>query len=200
MISIHAPLAGSDDFRWKEVPRCQISIHAPLAGSDLVRRCWYDWCHNFNPRSPCGERPTPGDISAMYIAISIHAPLAGSDQSEHMLVICLWISIHAPLAGSDLHGCLVRKGNLISIHAPLAGSDRTGCRQQHQSDDFNPRSPCGERPRWHVHRQRPSAFQSTLPLRGATQHENPAYQEYADFNPRSPCGERLNVHDRYGTP
>ena len=56
----------------------------------------------------------------------------------------------------------------ISIHAPRAGSDMPDIRKTHRYDDFNPRSPCGERR---------SSYKSSL-----------LYP--CDFNPRSPCGER----------
>ena len=58
----------------------------------------------------------------------------------------------------------------ISIHALLAESDFARCRYWALSDNFYPRSPCGER---HV-----------------------SYKSYSDglyFYPRSPCGERLCV-------
>ena len=80
LISIHAPLAGSDPnvlaittnymiFQstlplrgatlrlpfWKNEP--QISIHAPLAGSDGTGAWKPCILRYFNPRSPCGERP-----------------------------------------------------------------------------------------------------------------------------------------------
>ena len=34
-----------------------ISIHTPLAGSDLSAIWMHTTCCNFNPHSPCGERP-----------------------------------------------------------------------------------------------------------------------------------------------
>ena len=34
---------------------------------------------NFNPRSPCGERPTMVYAMAYQLYISIHAPRVGSD-------------------------------------------------------------------------------------------------------------------------
>ena len=55
-ISIHAPHAGSDDVSKAMTLALEISIHAPHAGSDqffLLRR---HQGHDFNPRSPCGER------------------------------------------------------------------------------------------------------------------------------------------------
>ena len=79
--------------------------------------------------------------------ISIHAPRGGSDADKaghRPAGRC--ISIHAPRGGSDLpqHG-LIGHG-VISIHAPRGGSD----------DDNNPG------------RRYLLAFQSTLPVGGAT--------------------------------
>ena len=100
----------------------------------------------------------------------------------------------------------------ISIHAPHAGSDANDNIIQAGTYDFNPRSPCGERPTSNYKRLATGRFQSTLPMRGAT--SNPRFDWHAwvfqstlpmrgatpgyrrqtrpgcDFNPRSPCGER----------
>ena len=56
----------------------------------------------------------------------------------------------------------------ISIHAPRVGSDR--CRNKYKSShqDFNPRSPCGERHSLPPVLQVLFLFQSTLPVWGAT--------------------------------
>ena len=82
--------------------RAEISIHAPLAGSDQVQKGqeksqYYD----FNPRSPCGERHDKTIPPAAATLISIHAPLAGSDFLRDGGIQPNGISIHAPLAGSD---------------------------------------------------------------------------------------------------
>ena len=55
-ISIHVPLAGSDQQGRDRRHRADISIHAPLAGSDRSRRGYPRRGHYFNPRSPCRER------------------------------------------------------------------------------------------------------------------------------------------------
>ena len=67
IISIHAPLAGSDRNPSRDCLRNSISIHAPLAGSD-------------------GAAAYPDDRTA----ISIHAPLAGSDHEPQrtQIVYC----------------------------------------------------------------------------------------------------------------
>ena len=55
------------------------------------------------------------------------------------------ISIHAPRTGSDL--CYERPAitDWISIHAPRTGSDAQNVGQNYIADNFNPRSPHGER-------------------------------------------------------
>ena len=147
----------------------------------------------FNPRSPCGERRSDGADLLHEGSISIHAPRAGSDLNRHCgYEMADDISIHAPRAGSDRP--LLERTNImaISIHAPRAGSDllfeciipremsfqstlpvrgatpfRWSC-SGGSLDDFNPRSPCGER---QTGKQAPALtlrFQSTLPVRGAT--------------------------------
>ena len=101
---------------------------------------------DFNPRSPYGERPLGYLATTLFIVISIHAPLTGSDY---------YIS-----------GVAARKD--ISIHAPLTGSDIIVFRRYHLQNNFNPRSPYGERRTGFPVRLPTSEFQSTLPLRGAT--------------------------------
>ena len=145
-----------------------ISIHAPRAGSDTQLRRADRQKGHFNPRSPCGERhldsigstkryisihaPRAGSDGnnthpGRHRRISIHAPRAGSDRKHGRRNERGAISIHAPRAGSDEHALpLNQQGMWISIHAPRAGSDDNGNNKTTPSSDFNPRSPCGERP------------------------------------------------------
>ena len=121
----------------------------PVRGATLRRNISYEYLTDFNPRSPCGERLIGLPKTFIYAVISIHAPRAGSDHDVLYLYAVYAISIHAPRAGSDKGAVnpLVSEYN-ISIHAPRAGSDI-----------FNsPESSFKHR------------FQSTLPVRGATQH------------------------------
>ena len=64
----------------------------------------------------------------------------------------------------DVYG---RRG-AISIHAPRTGSDMRREIARLSDEDFNPRSPHGERRRRCFNRPGKSIFQSTLPARGAT--------------------------------
>ena len=79
LISIHAPLAGSDQIPVQYNLTGKISIHAPLAGSDLVNHNNLRVTVDFNPRSPRGERHRCSYYHSNMSLISIHAPLAGSD-------------------------------------------------------------------------------------------------------------------------
>ena len=123
----------------------QISIHAPLAGSDHILYEFFFIARNFNPRSPCGERRKVPSLC--FVTLIFQSTL--------------------PLRGATIRGYCYRSGRRISIHAPLAGSDEDDGGPQDPHGHFNPRSPCGERPRF-------------LPLTFTPD----------DFNPRSPCGER----------
>ena len=109
----------------------------------------------------------------------------------------------------NLHGLVLP----ISIHAPHARSDRSelplrtmhrhfnprsSCEERRQVlcraavpvQYFNPRSPCGERLCFCVTPRRFDLFQSTLPMRGATERILRGPCLCRRFNPRSPCGER----------
>ena len=124
-----------------------ISIHAPRVGSDMEYNKSRPYKHDFNPRSPCGERPERiRDFLSDFV-----------------------ISIHAPRVGSDIGAARVHvRPRTISIHAPRVGSDGSSGDFARFQRNFNPRSPCGER------RLLPCAyllfeiFQSTLPVWGAT--------------------------------
>ena len=147
---------------------------------------------DFNPRSPCGERRSCSEKEVLHELISIHAPRVGSDRHHLHRYAVRCISIHAPRVGSDTKGNARKSDRLsISIHAPRVGSDARGCLCQRRHDDFNPRSPCGERPDCIRLIYRLVGFQSTLPVWGATTAFDTEHPEDWHFNPRSPCGERL---------
>ena len=56
-----------------------ISIHAPLTGSDFLLFSAAVAINNFNPRSPHRERCQSTGEDSRAVNISIHAPLTGSD-------------------------------------------------------------------------------------------------------------------------
>ena len=104
-----------------------ISIHTPHAGSDRPLLTLWQHCQNFNPHSPCGERPSWKLPYVFPFVISIHTPHAGSDFSHPTCKWSLGISIHTPHAGSDLsQRPAASLPRFISIHTPHAGSDCSG--------------------------------------------------------------------------
>ena len=146
--------------------------------------------HNFNPRSPYGERLQYIAAGAEFVQISIHAPLTGSDYSrlgrtalrsdfnprspygERRLAICapdrhLLFQSTLPLRGATVH-VVDDSGVLgISIHAPLTGSDCFPPYPISGRRHFNPRSPYGERPRAAFYKNYASDISIHAPLTGS---------------------------------
>ncbi len=145
-----------------------ISIHAPLAGSDGKGEGCQQYYQDFNPRSPCGERPFQNGTGVFRVLFQSTLPLRGATGSHNSLHSVSYISIHAPLAGSDdPHG--------DSLSGVQDFNPRSPCGERQSSSlsfsnlaNFNPRSPCGERLLTSLSPNSRSGFQSTLPLRGAT--------------------------------
>ena len=118
-----------------------------------------------------------------------------------------------PLRGATITPhCVVGQCSVISIHAPLAGCDALNRLLRWILFYFNPRTPCGVRPRCFrecvaelkISIHAPLAgcdrsaifvrtlglFQSTHPLRGATALTVVSVCTLRNFNPRTPCGVR----------
>ena len=168
-ISIHAPCTGSDAIVWNSCVPMTISIHAPCTGSDLERHLQQSDVANFNPRSLHGERHAAAVADGKDKPFQSTLPARGATLDKTAVGGVEAISIHAPCTGSDpvqlygfflyslnfnprsLHGerrsaTICAKPHCISIHAPCTGSDETSMPAPSYM----------------------SAFQSTLPARGAT--------------------------------
>ena len=74
------PARGATRFSALSGSQAKISIHAPRTGSDLVKNDSMGRDHNFNPRSPHGERQHWESPKTSGKGISIHAPRTGSDK------------------------------------------------------------------------------------------------------------------------
>ena len=124
---------------------------------------------DFNPRSPCGERLIgEGDFQEgeeFQSTLSLRRATA----SQMFVVYDGRISIHALLAESDVIPAAYAAQTSISIHALLAESDGSVRETTISWRDFNPRSPCGERPMSGSLSLPCRIFQSTLSLRRATE-------------------------------
>ena len=168
-ISIHAPRTGSDRRKaMYNIIVYEFQSTLPARGATASKRYPQRNRGDFNPRSPHGERrlvnlqapdsrafqstlPARGATSyrccfARAHRISIHAPRTGSDIARQLVREPLKISIHAPRTGSDDAVRRKRLGIHISIHAPRTGSDSRRKRTMVATENFNPRSPHGERP------------------------------------------------------
>ena len=115
------------------------------------RRAYHTTCDrvadHFNPRSPHGERRQARREEARRRKISIHAPRTGSDADAALRMA----------AAMQFQSTLPARGATVSL-----------CVRAQAEDDFNPRSPHGERLAQGYQINPTTIFQSTLPARGAT--------------------------------
>ena len=193
-ISTHAPRTGSDGNGVElENDAEKISTHAPRTGSDEACLCLLRNLFAFQPTLPARGATNQAGLATRDGRISTHAPRTGSDKTR--------LAFHRALPKT------------ISTHAPRTGSDRISAGLLSSPQDFNPRSPHGERPDLEMdgskilfistHAPRTGSdecqpdchagcvrFQPTLPARGATTERLMCAPIYCDFNPRSPHGER----------
>ena len=146
---------------------------------------------DFNPRSPHGERRQRPARASSRQQFQSTLPARGATYRDATRTDERRISIHAPRTGSDTCKTTYTRNKDISIHAPRTGSDAFPHIVQEFANDFNPRSPHGERleaGEWlftvkniSIHAPRTGSdgasrdtariqikFQSTLPARGAT--------------------------------
>ena len=100
----------------------------------------------FNPRAPCGARPDLSRQEEVTKWFQSTRPMRGATRQPRRRFGDAKVSIHAPHAGRDRR--------LLAAYPPI------GC--------FNPRAPCGARPKITTVAVKKSAFQSTRPMRGAT--------------------------------
>ena len=145
-----------------------ISIHTPLAGSDFRSLPKKLTPENFNPHSPCGERPGSMMSPGFRSDFNPHSPCGERPTTIPSNTPSPTISIHTPLAGSDVVKYCYRWQSKFQSTLPLRGATLCGMPIDYAAEKF----------------------QSTLPLRGATWLASPARPE-SNFNPHSPCGERL---------
>ena len=147
--------------------------------------------NDFNPRSPCGERPRRGNADAgrngafqstlpvwgatAYVPAPLGfevfqstLPVWGATRIPLSAVFRGRISIHAPRVGSDDKALLERVVIPISIHAPRVGSDRPKGYVSPPSVEFQSTLPVWGATRPAFQQMIADAFQSTLPVWGAT--------------------------------
>ena len=146
-----------------------ISIHAPRAGCDHILQLHNVVDGDFNPRTPCGVRPssTLPPTASKSVFQSTH-PVRGATKSWSRPWASWRFQSTHPVRGATGAALLAQAEAAISIHAPRAGCDFGDC---HGYISL-------------------ILFQSTHPVRGATSPGCPAAPYRSYFNPRTPCGVR----------
>ena len=147
-----------------------ISIHALLTESDVLFQPAQHCSWDFNPRSPHGERPWESCVFVTVTWISIHALLTESDPERgqpargtthnfnprsphgerlfHLMSCSPYTQFQSTLSSRRATALVYwdEQYGWISIHALLTESDNPFSAGLWCWDDFNPRSPHGERP------------------------------------------------------
>ena len=167
-ISIRAPRAGCDFFGFRILPAPLFQSTRPVWGATLARSVASVAPHHFNPRAPCGARRLEKQRARRMGRISIHAPRVGRDTVFCPPPRLRPISIHAPRVGRD--GCYVSKDG--------------------DSNHFNPRAPCGARPRGGADVIATSRISIHAPRVSEPGQPWLSRRSTHNFNPRAPCGAR----------
>ena len=100
-ISIHAPHAGRDPAAPKQKALVLlISIHAPHAGRDrgMDLKSRLEW--NFNPRAPCGARPTTSAQAHSHITFQSTRPMRGATCQQQSLAYTQIFQSTRPMRGA----------------------------------------------------------------------------------------------------
>ena len=172
--------------------RMRISIHALLAESDPFVTEVNSICHNFYPRSPCGERlPLSAALCGLIIFLSTLSlrratvkPILGKINTRDFYP-------RSPCGERPvMYNIVFMAGEFLSTLSLRRATEISENRHM-QTFYFYPRSPCGERQPTLLIRFSPAIFLSTLSLRRATSPPRITPTPSRNFYPRSPCGERL---------
>ena len=212
-ISIHALLAESDAYPDMIICTNVISIHALLAESDTMgvtvlgvqhhfyprspcgeRRCNQSiirQTNNFYPRSPCGERPPRVFRHCTTYLFLSTLSLRRATAKLYYLAVLFYISIHALLAESDTRRTYQQGEkraflSTLSLRRATPFSRFLIC----GSNNFYPRSPCGERQVGQKRLRQKLAISIHALLAESDACLLACFVGCFYFYPRSPCGER----------
>ena len=95
------PLRGATLRAWWTMGKRDFNPRSPCGERPISRWATPPCTTNFNPRSPCGERRISLSASSDRVGFQSALPLRGATQQFCEYTICTVISIRAPLAGSD---------------------------------------------------------------------------------------------------
>ena len=170
LISIHAPRVGCDPFfRPSRIMTSLFQSTHPVWGATRTRQSCTQGRAYFNPRTPCGVRPSPPPAPPRRSNFNPRTPCGVRPGGRPRRRERGNFNPRTP--------CGVRRPNHALFGRFWDFNPRTPCGVRHvgachhpfHGPDFNPRTPCGVR---HF---------------GAYPHMRPC----PHFNPRTPCGVRL---------
>ena len=173
--------------RWR---KAGISIHAPRVGCDWAGTTAARGKSNFNPRTPCGVRPMLSSRFRAKREFQSTHPVWGATKphlsrlkpSKFQSTHPVWGATAAPRAGPAT-------ADNFNPRTPCGVRPRMRKRPGDHKN-FNPRTPCGVRQTGHWRLWGGNQFQSTHPVWGATQRLRAPGERERHFNPRTPCGVR----------
>ena len=188
------PVRGATMRDWMWTALYEFQSTPPVRGATISGRRMLPLDFYFNPRPPCGGRhvkiiaeahasefqstpPVRGATrsarseNALEPEISIHAPRAGGDEDVlQRAIISYAFQSTPPVRGATFVRSIGKSaGHYFNPRPPCGG--RLRLRETFPPlPNFNPRPPCGGRlPRRRVRNGRCRGFQSTPPVRGATE-------------------------------
>ena len=123
----------------------------PMRGATMEKLNTKRDRQNFNPHSPCGERPSSFHPAFLICLISIHTPHAGSDVVLPVLLGC--------------------DTDNFNPHSPCGERHVRRLQYRIQSNNFNPHSPCGERRRRRCYTVRISQISIHTPHAGSDRYQ-----------------------------
>ena len=184
----------------------KISIHAPRAGRD-TRRWWRPSSGRyFNPRAPCGARPPMPSPESGWWRFQSTRPVRGATCRQTASDSLVGFQSTRPVRGAT---AVVMAGVFdfaISIHAPRAGRDRPGAGCTGRKTDFNPRAPCGARPRYDIANQATQQISIHAPRAGRDYFLNKSWLQKLHISIHAPragrdardgppsTGGRISIH------
>ena len=171
-----------------------ISIHAPHAGSDNQEQYRLYQRHDFNPRSPCGERRT---LFALYVddlVFQSTLPMRGATTSKRYMPVALSFQSTLPMRGATKTSTTRERQHLFQSTLPMRGATQTRCNTR---NDASFQSTLPMRGATHLPQLLTFPvfrFQSTLPMRGATDADALAYiQQLISIHAPHAGSDRFNL-------
>ena len=123
-----------------------ISIHAPRTGSDYSRLQILLVLCNFNPRSPHGERHTKQLLTlGQKVLFQSTLPARGATGFKFRGIDDVIFQSTLPARGATLRDNIPIRAWLFQSTLPARGATEAAEQERREPDDFNPRSPHGER-------------------------------------------------------